>query len=56
MSGPVEKFAIDKVLDEISERSLFNFEQSISFSRFRDLLKLKNIGKKKYSELLKKYF
>lgn len=54
--GPLEEFALKEALKEISNASLFGISEIKEVSRFRDLMNIENIGKKKYSDLVRRYF
>lgn len=60
LCGPIESFAINNAINEINrKKTLFDdkdYKNVINISRFRDILKLENIGKKRYAELLRKYY
>jgi len=61
MSGEREKLGIKLAMEELfNKKTLFDNVYELSnkenISRFRDFLKMKNIGKKRYSELVRKYF
>ncbi|QTA38803.1 macro domain-containing protein [Thermosipho ferrireducens] len=56
-SGPVENYAIKKVENKLFLKdTLFEKKIGVKIERFRDLMKLEGIGKKKYSKLLNECF